>query len=152
MAKRLSANAPQPRSRITFPGYPTLAAASLYLCLSGGCSQDPDTNDLADTIVDAGRIAGATDAAFGAGARDTTPPKPDAAVPGPDDSTVPELGGGASMPFDAAVPDTTAPTPDTAPDLLIPTDATEAGQALPETSVPQLAGGISAPYDSGTNL
>lgn len=38
MDKRLSANAPQPRSRITFPGYPTLAAAGLCLCLSSGCT------------------------------------------------------------------------------------------------------------------
>ena len=46
MAKRLSANAPKPRSRFPFPGYPTVAAAGLYLCLSGGCSGEPG---LADT-------------------------------------------------------------------------------------------------------
>jgi len=147
MAKRLSANAPQPRSRITFPGYPTLAAASLYLCLSGGCSRDPGTSEVVDTIGDAGQTAGvASDAAFEAG-----PPKPDTAVPDPDGSSVPELGGLPPIPFDAAVPDTTAPTPDTAPDALPPTDTVEGGQGLPETSVPQLAGGISAPYDSGTD-
>jgi len=45
MAKRLSANPPKPRSRFPFPGYPTVAAAGLYLCLSGGCGRGANPND-----------------------------------------------------------------------------------------------------------
>lgn len=36
MRKRLASKPAKPRSQISLPGYPTLAAAGLSLCLSGG--------------------------------------------------------------------------------------------------------------------
>jgi hypothetical protein len=137
MTKRLSANAPKPRSRISFPGYPTLAAASLYLCLSSGCSRDPNLNDPSSI---AGSTAGGTTRTGGA---TSTGGYLAGAIGEPFESTV--------TPADAAAPDVPPPIPDVSADVTeasSPSDAAEAGPALPENS-PALAGGISAPYEAG---
>jgi hypothetical protein len=115
MGKRLSANAPKPRTRFPFPGYPTVAAAGLYLCLSGGCSRQPGLNDTTnaggsrtggttgaggltsngtvDTTNTGGYLAGAVAEPFepapepDAGAPDVLPPAPDVLPPAPEAET-----------------------------------------------------------------
>jgi hypothetical protein len=89
MDKRLSANAPQPRSRITLPGYPTLAAAGLCLCLSSGCTP---------------KEAGSPPAPFDG------PPEflvPDIGVPdaGPPPETAPDASDADPAPIELAPPD-----------------------------------------------
>jgi len=86
MSKRLSASGPQPRPHFAFPGYPTLAAAGLYLCLSGGCS--------------GGNATGTAMAPYDSNPP-PPPPIPDAAVP----DVVPPTP-------DAAAPDVLPPAPD----------------------------------------
>jgi hypothetical protein len=136
MGKRLSANAPKPRSRFPFPGYPTVAAAGLYLCLSGGCSREP----------------GFTDTTNAGGARENTATSiVNTTDPGSN------LAGGVSLPFeetppptpDAGAPDVLPPAPDAVPDVMEPPaaeDASEADLVPTETPLPPLEGGAPIPY------
>jgi hypothetical protein len=159
MGKRLSSNAPKPRTRFPFPGYPTVAAAGLYLCLSGGCSPGPG---LADTTNAGGARNGGTIGAGGAtstggstGTVDTTntggylaggavepfepAPEPDADVPEPL-QTAP----------DADLPEPLQAAPDAdAPDVMDPPlteDALETDLVPPEPPLPPLGGGAPIPY------
>ena len=134
MGKRLSSNAPKPRTRFPFPGYPTVAAAGLYLCLSGGCSGEPG---LADTSNAGGARNGGTTGAGGAtgtggstGTVDTT-------------GTGGYLAGGVAEPFepapepDAGAPDVLPPAPDAdTPDVLPPTQDTETPDVMDPPSLP----------------
>ena len=136
MGKRLSANAPKPRSRFPFPGYPTVAAAGLYLCLSGGCSREP----------------GFTDTTNAGGARENTATSiVNTTDPGSN------LAGGVSLPFeetppptpDAGAPDVLPPAPDAVPDVMehpAAEDASEADLVPTETPLPPLEGGAPIPY------
>jgi hypothetical protein len=103
LSKRLSASGPKPRPHFAFPGYPTVAAAGLYLCLSGGCSRDLGVNDTSNTggtttggttstsDVDSpgGHLTGAVMPTYNSGppapripdAAVVVPPTPDAAAP-----------------------------------------------------------------------
>jgi|GEM_PF-4085570 hypothetical protein len=134
MGKHLSSNAPKPRSRFPFPGYPTVAAAGLYLCLSGGCSGEPG---LADTTNAGGSRTGGSTGAGGAtstggstGIVDTT-------------NTGGYLAGGAAEPFepapepDAGAPDVLPPAPDAdTPDVLPPAQDTETPDVMGPPSLP----------------
>ena len=126
MGHPFSANPPKPRSWISLPGYPTLAAAGFFLCVSPGCGSDDST-----------KLGGGAPALY----NDASVPKPapsDASVPTPDSQPVPTLGGAIAAPFDAAPPqDTEAVSP---PDLA-PTPDSE-----PVPSEPPLAGGAPVPY------
>jgi hypothetical protein len=78
MLKRLASKPAQPRSWISLPGYPTLAAAGLSLCLAGGgagCISEP---------------AGSPPAPFRADAKQDPQP-----------SSPSNLAGGAAYPFQA---------------------------------------------------
>ena len=161
MGKRLSANAPKPRTRFPFPGYPTVAAAGLYLCLSGGCSPAPGLSDT--TNVGGSRTGGAT------GAGGATSTGGSTGVPNTTD-TGGYLAGGVSYPYeeipaptpDADVPDPLQAAPDAdlpdplqaapdadAPDVMDPplaTDALEADLVPTEPPLPPLGGGAPIPY------
>ncbi|HJX67083.1 MAG TPA: hypothetical protein VJ860_24395 [Polyangia bacterium] len=148
MGKRLSANAPKPRTRFPFPGYPTVAAAGLYLCLSGGCSPGPG---FTDTTNAGGARNGGTTGAGGAtstggstGITDTT-------------NTGGYLAGGVSPIYDdypppepdAGAPDVLPPAPDAVPDVMEPPateDASEADLVPSETPLPPFGGAAPIPY------
>ena len=95
MDKRPSVTPARPRSRMSFPGYPTLAAAGLYLCLSAGCgsgTSEPESPP----------VGGSAPTTF-----DARPP---------DTQSTPPLAGGMALPFDALPADAEAvPSPDTRP-------------------------------------
>lgn len=132
MGKRLSSNAPRPRSFFPLPGYPTLAAAGLYLCLSSGCADNPQSNlagDLAPPFEDAG-VAAAD------GQPEVTPPE-----------IMPPPSGSIALPFDAA-PVSGAADADIADTLPIPPLPDAMPNGAPDLTEPNLAGGIAAPFDS----
>jgi hypothetical protein len=150
MGKRLSANAPKPRSRFPFPGYPTVAAAGLYLCLSGGCSREPGFTDTTnaggarDNTGGTTSTGGATSTGGSTSIVNTTDPGSN-------------LAGGVSLPFeetpppapDAGTPDVLPPAPDAVPDVMAPPaieDASEADLVPTETPLPPLGGGAPIPY------
>jgi len=144
MGKLLSSNAPKPRTRFPFPGYPTVAAAGLYLCLSAGCTPGPG---LADTTNAGGSRTGGTTGAGGAtstggsGTVDTT-------------NTGGYLAGGKPEPFDeipmpppdAGAPDVLPPAPDAdTPDVMEPPAAQDADLA-PTWTDPTGGGGAPSPH------
>jgi hypothetical protein len=144
MGKRLSANAPKPRSRFPFPGYPTVAAAGLYLCLSGGCSREPGFTD----TTNAGGSRENTGGTLGTGGSTSIVNTTD---------TGSNLAGGMALPFeetppptpDAGAPDVLPPAPDAVPDVMEPPaaeDASEADLVPTETPLPPLEGGAPIPY------
>jgi hypothetical protein len=108
------------------PGYPTLAAAGLYLCLSGGCevgqagSSAPPFEDAGTSLADVQTDVTASE----------NPPNP---------------AGDFALPFDAA------PTSDAAdadiPDVLaIPPSPDAMIEGAPDLGEPNLAGGVALPY------
>ena len=145
MTKRLSANAPKPRTRFPFPGYPTVAAAGLYLCLSSGCAPQsgvtsPGSNTGTETTTDI-QNTGAAPIPY----PPETPPTgiPDASPPNNMEAGLPRVMippadgfGPESFEDDAGVPDA-EPPPVTAPDASEP-DA--------EPTLPNPAGDIAPPY------
>jgi hypothetical protein len=157
MAKRLSASPPKPRSRFPFPGYPTVAAAGLYLCLSPGCAPrtgvtDPGSATGTETTTDVQTTGagpnpyppeppsmGLPDASPPPNATEAgpapSPPKPSAGIP---DAMVLSSPGFAPEFFgaDAGVPDAEPPLA-TAPD---------ASEPEAESTVPDPAGDTAAPY------
>jgi len=154
MAKRLSANAAQPRPHFPFPGYPTVAAAGLYLCLSGGCGRAPGSNDPGNT---AGSVAGGTTGSGGTTSApgtggitgnvvapfdDNPPPPRNYPTPTPD-AALPEA---TLSPPDASAPDVLPPAPDA--DLPDTTDTTPPmdGAALPPEEFPPSSGFAPIPY------
>ena len=136
MAKRLSASAPKPRPHFPFPGYPTVAAAGLYLCLSGGCSRDPGLNNRGNTAGTRENTGGTTSTGGATSTGGTT-------------STGGYLAGGVGPPFeplaaDAEAPDPVAPTPDAAvPDVVEPPSPQDAADLAP--ALPDPTGGGGAP-------
>jgi hypothetical protein len=149
MGKRLSANAPKPRTRFPFPGYPTVAAAGLYLCLSGGCSGAPGLTNPANV---GGAGTGGTTSTGGA-----TSTGGSTSIVNTTD-TGGNLAGGVSLPFeetptptpDAGTPDVLPPTPDAeAPDVMEPPpteDASGADLVPTEPQLPPLGGAAPGPY------
>ena len=148
MGKRLSANAPKPRSRFPFPGYPTVAAAGLYLCLSGGCSSTPGLTDPTNA---GGSRTGGTTSTGGATSTGGSTSIVNATDPGGN------LAGGVSLPFeetpppapDAGTPDVLPPAPDAIPDVIEPPateDAFGADLVPTEPPLPPLGGAAPAPH------
>lgn len=137
MGKRPSSNVfspPQPRSVLPLPGYPSLAAAGLYLCLSGGCADNPQSNlagDLAPPFADAGTSAAD-------GPADVTPPE-----------NLPNPAGKEALPFDAA-PVSGAADADIADALPVPPSSDTMPDRTPDLTQPNLAGGVAAPFDGGS--
>jgi hypothetical protein len=157
MGKRLSANAPKPRSRFPFPGYPTVAAAGLYLCLSPGCTPQSGVTDPGSTTA----TETSTTVEPGGAAPIPYPPEPPSA--GAPDASPPNEGGVVAPPYqsqpaDAGVPDTKVPaSPGFAPqtfdaDISVPDAdpplATTPDASVPdaESTVPDPAGDIAPPY------
>ena len=149
MAKRLSAHAPQPRSRITFPGYPTLAAASLYLCLSGGCSSDPGSSDPNNITRSTTKTGGTTSTGGKTATTDTTSIGGHLAgfAPSPYDDYPPPVDDQPTPTPDAGVPVPPPATPDAdvADTMDPPSPENDAGLA-PAITDPTGGGGAPAPY------
>jgi hypothetical protein len=157
MGKRLSANAPKPRSRFPFPGYPTVAAAGLYLCLSPGCTPQSGVTEPGS------QTATETSTTVQPGGTAPIPypfEPPSAGVP---DASPPNEGGVVAPPYqsqpaDAGVPDTKVPaSPGFAPQTFDanvgvpdadPPPAAEPDACEPdvEPTVPNPAGDFPAPY------
>jgi len=143
MRNRLSNNPAKPRFGISLPGYPTLAAASFYLCLSSGCGSGTSTNDFPPNN---GTAPPTFDASKPADAQDAMPnPTGKIAAPfdasPPDTQSTPNPAGFAALPFDAAPQEDAVPPPD----LAAPADL--APESPP--SQPPLAGGAPMPFDNG---
>ena len=114
MRKRLASKPAQPRSWISLPGYPTLAAAGLSLCLSGGvagCMSEPTGSPPAPYLADA--------------SRDTLP------------NPTPNLAGGMAYPFvaDADLAVDAVPTASAADAGESIDGGLEAGAASPDSTV-----------------
>ena len=146
MGKRLSANAPKPRSHFPFPGYPTVAAASLYLCLSGGCSRVPGPKDPANAAVAKAATTSTPDTTSTGGHLAGTVPSPYDNYPSPpqDHPTATPDADVPSPTPDAGVPDVLPPAPDTdVADTMPPHGGADLAPVMVD---PTGGGGAPAPY------
>jgi hypothetical protein len=107
---------------MSFPGYPTVAAAGLYLCLSAGCGSGTSESQKPPFPQEGG----------------TAPTTFDASPP--DTEPMPPLAGGPAQPFDA-LPEADAEAV-ASPDLALP-------DADPNPFPGPLTGGAPPPYETG---